>query len=477
MSLTASITFNDPGGAFAAYYADLTSNTLAAVARWGQYFDTNASIAIEESFTDRAHSGTASGGSALSRQIGEMNDVQIFEPGVSYELITGVDPNGSAPDLTIDFAPTWLTDRLWFDPTPEDNSAPPPGKLTAMGTLLHEIGHGLGFLSFRDNATGQLRSNQESPYDALTTTINGIVYFTGETAVRTYGGPVPLTAANFSHYGNSAPNPGSDLVLNGGLMNGVASSPHEDISPLDLAILQDIGIPMKGSITYPGLELMMGTTGNDLMKGLAGNDALSGGPGNDTLDGGPGNDTLVGGPGIDTAVFASNRIAYTIARFAGGDTISRTDHTEIDSATGVERLKFADKNVALDLAPGESAGNAVRLIGAAFDAPHISEFMAAGISLFDSGLSMVQVAQRALDTGLFLTTAGSHGNAAFVNTVYQNVVGTLPSGAELDFYVSLLQGSGGTMSQAELLAFAANTAANAVNINLVGLQQSGVDFT
>ena len=42
--------------------------------------------------------------------------------------------------------------------------------------------------------------------------------------------------------------------------------------------------------------------------------------------------------------------------------------------------------------------------------------------------------------------------------------------------VGLLQGSGGTMTQADLLVLAANADINAQNINLVGLQQNGVEF-
>ncbi len=55
-------------------------------------------------------------------------------------------------------------------------------------------------------------------------------------------------------------------------------------------------------------------------------------------------------------------------------------------------------------------------------------------------------------------------------------MGVLPSATERDYYVGLLQGSGGSMTQAALLVLAANADVNAVNINLVGLQQSGVEF-
>ena len=53
---------------------------------------------------------------------------------------------------------------------------------------------------------------------------------------------------------------------------------------------------------------------------------------------------------------------------------------------------------------------------------------------------------------------------------------TAPSPAELGYFVSLLAGSGGSMMQAELLEVAATLDLNLVNINLAGLQQTGVDF-
>jgi len=99
------------------------------------------------------------------------------------------------------------------------------------------------------------------------------------------------------------------------------------------------------------------------------------------------------------------------------------------------------------------------------------------VRLFDQGRGVLEVAQMAIDTDLFLSLAGSHGNADFVNAVYRNVVGAVPAADVRDSFVRLLQGSGGTMSQAELLLLAAYTPENAANIDLVGLQTTGVDFT
>jgi len=146
-----------------------------------------------------------------------------------------------------------------------------------------------------------------------------------------------------------------------------------------------------------------------------------------------------------------------------------------DTLSNIERLQFSDQNLAFDLGSNEAAGNTVRIIGAAFDANNINPtFVGIGLDLFDAGMSMLEVCQLALGTNLFLSLAGSTSNEAFVNTVYKNVVGVLPSDAVRDSFVGLLVGSGGTMTQAKLLVLAAN--ANGSNINLVGLQETGVEF-
>jgi hypothetical protein len=67
-------------------------------------------------------------------------------------------------------------------------------------------------------------------------------------------------------------------------------------------------------------------------------------------------------------------------------------------------------------------------------------------------------------------------DTAFVTTVYTNVVGVAPDTATRDGFARMLQGSGGQMTQGQLLELAANIEQNAQQINLVGLQASGVEF-
>jgi len=217
------------------------------------------------------------------------------------------------------------------------------------------------------------------------------------------------------------------------------------------------------AVTATGNEL------DNLLTGNASSNSLIALGGNDTLNGGGGNDTLDGGANADTAVYAGTRSAYTVTKTASGYAVSGAEGT--DTLASIERMQFSDKSLAFDLGPGEAAGNTVRLIGAALGKSQINPaFVSAGLDLFDSGMSMQQVC--ALVVGIM----GSLDNAAFVTTVYTNVIGAAPTPAQRDEYVVQMQGSGGTLTQAQLLDLAAGTEMNAQNIDLLGLQQTGVEF-
>ena len=61
-------------------------------------------------------------------------------------------------------------------------------------------------------------------------------------------------------------------------------------------------------------------------------------------------------------------------------------------------------------------------------------------------------------------------------TIFQNVVGVTPTDAQVNHYASLLQGDGGDMTQADILVLAVNENLNAINIDLIGLSNTGVGF-
>jgi hypothetical protein len=238
---TFSVSFNDPGSVYAAYYSELSSAVAAAGATWVQSLgivsDTTINILIQ--FDSKIP--TANGGSNGTIPLGIEDGYTIFPAGAMQKLLTGIDLNGAVPDGTITFGSSYLANTLWFDPNPLVRSASmPTNKVDGETVMLHELGHVLGFNGFINGQTGATPLNGSvSTFDRYVVLgDDGTEYFTGPHAEVAYGGPVPLTYGDYGHVANAAPRPGSDLIAD--LMNGVVLT-YTRYSPshLDVAILED----------------------------------------------------------------------------------------------------------------------------------------------------------------------------------------------------------------------------------------------
>ncbi len=273
-----------------------------------------------------------------------------------------------------------------------------------------------------------------------------------------------------------------DDVLGGTVTSFSAVSPQGDsfyISGATIPAAQmDAADSLDDLLTQSylqGDDVMTAGSKNDVFGGFAGNDTMNGAAGNDTMTGGSGNDTINGGTGIDTAVCSGNRSSYVVTKTATGLTVAdNTGADGSDTLSGVERLQFADGKLAFDLDGG--AGNTAEIIGAIFGKQYLQtkEYIGIGISLFDSGQTMEQVAQLALNAGLFQQLAGSSSNTDFVKFVYHNVAGVDPGASDLEYYMQLLDT--GVFTQASLAVAAAVTSLNTSNIGLTGLAQTGIEF-
>lgn len=165
-----------------------------------------------------------------------------------------------------------------------------------------------------------------------------------------------------------------------------------------------------------------------------------------------------------------------------GVTISGSTLTILDSlnpndfaktAMGINRLKFSDSSFAYDLQGSQSGGLTAELLGAAFGPTSLTnkQYVGIGLGLFDGGLSMTQVAQLAINTGAI----SAPDNTSFVKAIWANVMGSPVDSGNLNSFVGLL--NNGTYTQAGLLSIAATTSTNQNHINLVGLAQSGLQYS
>ena len=255
-----SVSISDPSGHFAGFENQIESNLLAAANSWGSRFSSNSSIEI--TVFPNTSIATASASSVDPVFIRTDGSLNIFEYGMMSELRTGVDPNGSIHDVSVNLSPSYVSNELWFDPAPQTRSDPvPSGSTDAVSVFLHEMGHAIGYNGWKNSTTGEPSGSSISLFDVNTDFHNGNLFFTGQQAQQQYGGTVPLTYGSTGHLGNSSPRPGSDLI--GDLMNGVSFSrgTRYGISSLDSAILSDLVAAATGSNGPEIVEVFVRGTG------------------------------------------------------------------------------------------------------------------------------------------------------------------------------------------------------------------------
>jgi hypothetical protein len=360
---TFSVSFNDPTHAFSQYYGQLESAIAAAGEYWSRYVPGSGSIEVEVRFDPSIPTVASAAATAVSD--GEIDGVTVYQQGVASEMMTGVDPNGAAPDAISTIGVSYL-DQLWFDPDPMSRSAPvDPTKVDAVSVFTHEIGHMIALNGWKDPASGAMPGPYESSFDAQTAPFEGGLAFVGPAAEAVYGGPVPLSGFAPGHLGRPGDAAASDL------MNGVTfyTGTRYAISALDVAIVEDSGVtvrhPGPGSDTvygFAGSDRLAGGAGNDELWGLAGDDTLLGERGNDKLHGNAGDDLLIGGRGDDLLWGGAGRDVF---QYCGGASGRAPDgHDRIgDFSIGQDLLRLVGTSQAQVEVHDESDGTHVDLAG------------------------------------------------------------------------------------------------------------------
>lgn len=216
------------------------------------------------------------------------------------------------------------------------------------------------------------------------------------------------------------------------------------------------------STTAKAITKTTGDDGDNQLQGTSGDDSIAAGAGNDKIIATAGNDVIDGGSGKDTLVFSSNNTGVSFSASSDG-AVKLSYGGSNYTLTGVERVQFSGKSYALDIQG--NAGNAAKLITAAFGSSMVKEYLGIGISLADGGLSLEKLNDFVINLGILPTSSKD-----FVNLVFSNVVGRAPNQFESLVYSSMIDNGVHTRSSLLLLAESTSLVSDAVtNISLAGV--------
>ena len=193
-----------------------------------------------------------------------------------------------------------------------------------------------------------------------------------------------------------------------------------------------------------------GASGNQTLTTSDANDVVDAGTGDDLIVSSLGNDFINGGEGRDALTYESMQ-SKVISLRKDGDAIVLNAGSKSDRLLSVERLQFDDKWVALDLDGG--AGDAAKVIIAAFGSASLEKYLGAGIGLADSGSSMADLANLVINNKDKLMPYSTP--AEFVDIMYNNLLGRDANLLESAQYVGFL--NQGLYTEAELLVLASQT--------------------
>jgi hypothetical protein len=181
---------------------------------------------------------------------------------------------------------------------------------------------------------------------------------------------------------------------------------------------------------------------------------------------------------IDTYTFIGNSDDFTLSYSpTTGDIIATSDlATNLKFVLkDTERVAFDDKHLAFDTVDSD-LGKIYALMVAALGEDDVKpEYIGAGIYLRENmGWSIKEIAAKILTSDEYKTDAGATTNVVFAKHVWQNVFGRQGTYDEIAGVVEAIEKYG--YSQADVLMVAANRTELLAQVDLVGLQTTGLEY-
>ena len=257
------------------------------------------------------------------------------------------------------------------------------------------------------------------------------------------------------------------LIWDGGGTDTLNFSNFSESSTINLTDGSYSTIPFNGWFLKNNFSIAFGAVIENVITG-SGADVIIGNSSNNVITGGLGGDTIDGDAGIDQAVYTENFTDVSLVK--SGTVWNIASGTDKDTLSNIERLKFNDKNIALDL--DGNAGKTVKLLAALLGKESATNetFVGAGLKALDDGMSYEDLMKIGLDVVLGTAPSG----ASVVDLLYKNLVGSSAPQSILDEYGSMIDS--GSMTATSLGIAVADHSLTATNIDLIGLAQTGVEY-
>ena len=264
------------------------------------------------------------------------------------------------------------------------------------------------------------------------------------------------------------------------------------------------GTDLIGWITPPSTSAQYISQASTLNSGVTFVGSQGTGPWGDTLIGGSSKDFFTsyagnkknptsyfdGKGGIDIAIMQGKLAEYKL------ETKTFTDNTDMNyvkqisgwwatdnianrngltQMANVERLKFTDTNVALDVGPTQNAGSVYMIYKAAFNRAPDASGMGYWLAQKDNGSNIVtNIAQGFVNSAEFTAKYGTNpSNASYIDKLYQNVLGRSGDSGGVVYWNQQLD-NGSVSKAAALVAFA--TLPEGAS-NVASLIANGIPYT
>ena len=257
------------------------------------------------------------------------------------------------------------------------------------------------------------------------------------------------------------------LIWDGGGTDTLNFSNFSESSTINLTDGSYSTIPFNGWFLKNNFSIAFGAVIENVITG-SGADVIIGNSSNNVITGGLGGDTIDGDAGIDQAVYTENFTDVSLVK--SGTVWNIASGTDKDTLSNIERLKFNDKHIALDL--DGNAGKTIKLLGLLLgkDQATNKTYVGAGLKLLDDGMTYEQLMQTALDVVL----GPNASSLSVVEMIWGNLIGPPTPADNISQYSALIDN--GTYTSAGLAIVAADHSLNTTAIDLVGLASTGVEY-